>query len=100
MGLTLIVLGNIMPQVQRNGIVGVRVPGAYASPESWRRCQRMGGILFIVGGLVMVVCGSLSRGAAAIAMLAVSAAVTLIMLAYGRYAGRRYGHGEKPHGTA
>lgn len=91
-GLAMLFLGNVMPQVQPNHITGIRVPGAYAGPEAWRRCQRAGGVMFIVGGAIMATCGCLLRGLdLAAASIAIYLVLLLAMLAYGRYAGRRFG---------
>jgi uncharacterized membrane protein len=93
-GLVFIVLGNIMPNAKPNGWSGIRVPGAYKSQESWRRCQRFGGFACIVGGIVLVVNGLAVRSQRFVnlhAIFVVCLAMVAACCIYGFYAGRKYG---------
>jgi len=49
----LMLMGNIMPKMQPNGLAGIRLPWL-RDPMVWRKTQRLGGILLIVGGLVLL----------------------------------------------
>lgn len=53
-GVMFIMLGNYMPRLPRNFFFGIRTPWTLASEEVWRRSHRVGGYLFVAGGVVMV----------------------------------------------
>ncbi len=54
LGIMLILLGNIMPKMQPNGLAGIRLPWL-ADAAVWRSTQRLGGITFMAGGAVLLV---------------------------------------------
>jgi len=56
-GLLLVLLGNVMGQVRHNYFVGIRTPWTLADEEVWRRTHRMGGRLFVLGGLAIAAGG-------------------------------------------
>ena len=58
-GALLVVVGNYLPKVRPNYIMGIRTPWTLASDLSWARTHRIGGRLFVVEGLVLVVLGVL-----------------------------------------
>ncbi len=45
-------LGNVMPKLPRNGLVGIRTPWTLADPTVWERTHRTAGYLFIAAGLI------------------------------------------------
>ncbi len=51
-GLTMIALGNVMPRLPRNGLVGIRTPWTLADPAVWERTHRVAGYLVAAAGLV------------------------------------------------
>lgn len=51
-GVMMINLGNIMPRLPRNGLVGIRTPWTLADPTVWERTHRLAGYLFTAAGLV------------------------------------------------
>jgi uncharacterized membrane protein len=50
-GLLTIGLGNVMPKLPRNGLVGIRTPWTLADPGVWERTHRVGGYLLTAAGL-------------------------------------------------
>lgn len=54
-GVLFILLGNYMPRVKQNYTFGCKTPWALNDEHNWNRTQRMGGIVFIVMGVVMLV---------------------------------------------
>lgn len=56
-GVMLVLLGNIMPKTQPNALVGIRFPWL-GDTRVWQKTQRLGGILFIVGGLLLLGCAA------------------------------------------
>ncbi|MDO4453701.1 MAG: SdpI family protein [Eubacteriales bacterium] len=53
-GILFIGLGNYMPQIRPNYYFGVRTPWAIENPWVWKKTQRMGGILFLIMGVVLL----------------------------------------------
>ncbi|MDK2820803.1 MAG: hypothetical protein PWP31_768 [Clostridia bacterium] len=54
-GILFIVIGNYLPQARHNYFFGIRTPWTLANEEVWRRTHRFSGILFVLGGLGLIV---------------------------------------------
>ncbi len=59
-GVMLVLLGNIMPKMQPNGLVGIRLPWL-GDAVVWQKTQRLGGVLFLAGGLMLISCAAFFR---------------------------------------
>ena len=78
LGLLFLWLGNIMPTFRHNYFVGVRTPWTLSDPAVWDRANRLGGRLFFLCGLGMLVAAPLlpeSLLAAMAILMALAAAV-------------------------
>ena len=53
-GLLFIILGNYMGKVRKNFFIGIRTPWTLASDEVWSRTHRLGGKVFLLIGLFMM----------------------------------------------
>lgn len=79
-----IVIGNALPKFGSNFFIGIRTPWTLSSKKVWHRTQRLGGILFVLGGFAMMslpflgFTGNLMIGA----ILTISFAAALIPAAY------------------
>jgi uncharacterized membrane protein len=56
-GVMLVLLGNIMPKMQPNGLAGIRLPWL-GDAIVWQKTQRLGGLMFVIGGLVLLACAA------------------------------------------
>jgi uncharacterized membrane protein len=56
-GLMFIFLGNLMPKTPRNFFIGIKTPWTLANEEVWQRTHRLGGWLFAISGVIMIVKG-------------------------------------------
>ena len=54
-GLLFIFLGNKMPKLKRNSLVGLRTKWSMANDLVWKKSQRLGGISFIFMGMVFMI---------------------------------------------
>lgn len=54
-GLLFIVLGNKMPKLKRNEVAGIRTKWSMANDYVWKKSQRLGGIIFIIMGMVFII---------------------------------------------
>lgn len=55
LGVLFIALGNYLPKAKRNYLVGIRVPWTLNSDENWNRTHRLGGIVYIIAGLMFMI---------------------------------------------
>ena len=60
-GVLFILLGNYMPRIKQNYTFGCKTPWALNDEHNWNRTQRMGGIVFVVIGVVFMVAIPFSR---------------------------------------
>ncbi|WEV47571.1 DUF1648 domain-containing protein [Bifidobacterium sp. ESL0690] len=93
-GFVFIVIGNVLPSTKPNGWSGMRMRGAFKSRESWRRCQRFGGLEFIIGGIALILIGIVAHSFRFIelyAVLAVGLVIVVVFAVYSAYAGKKYG---------
>lgn len=86
-GVLLVVMGNYMGKLRRNFFVGIKTPWTLASEAVWERTHRLGGWLFVLAGVVMVV-DSLAGGAGWWMLVAVAIAC-LVPAAYSYVVYRR-----------
>ncbi|NLT12619.1 MAG: SdpI family protein [Clostridiaceae bacterium] len=47
-----IVIGNILPKLKPNGLVGIRTPWTVASENNWYKTHRLGGKIAVITGIV------------------------------------------------
>lgn len=52
LGILFIVLGNYLPNVRQNYTFGIRTPWTLDDEQSWRKTHRVGGIGFILTGII------------------------------------------------
>lgn len=56
-GLLFLILGNVMPKIKQNYLVGVKTIWSYDYPDNWNKTQRFGGYCFcLVGVLLLLSC--------------------------------------------
>lgn len=54
-GVLIAVAGNYLPKCKRNYTVGIKLPWTLESEENWNKTHHFAGILWLAGGLVMLV---------------------------------------------
>jgi uncharacterized membrane protein len=54
-GFLFIIMGNYMAKLKRNWFVGIKTPWTMSSEEVWNKTHRVGGKMFILAGLLMMV---------------------------------------------
>lgn len=53
-GLLFIIIGNYMAKIKPNWFMGIRTPWTLSSEEVWNKTHRLGGKLFIIAGILML----------------------------------------------
>lgn len=82
LGLMFAVLGNYLPKCKPNRTIGIKVSWTLNNAENWNATHRFCGKVWLVGGLVMMVCGFLPGEAGIIGMTAVIFLLAVIPLLY------------------
>ncbi len=54
-GLLFIIIGNYMAKIKPNWFIGIRTPWTLSSEEVWNKTHRVGGKIFILGGVLMMI---------------------------------------------
>ena len=57
LGVIFMALGNWLPKVTRNSTIGIRLPWTLEDDEIWDKTHRLGGKVWVLGGLAMVIDG-------------------------------------------
>ena len=56
-GVLLVVIGNLLPRSRPNWFVGIRTPWTLSSDRVWEKTHRVGGRLFVIGGILIAAAG-------------------------------------------
>jgi len=62
-GILFILLGNMFGKIRHNFFVGIRTPWTLADEDVWNRTHRLGGWLFVIAGLLMLLVAALTGNA-------------------------------------
>lgn len=74
-GVLFVVIGNFLPKVRPNYLMGIRTPWTLASDLSWVRTHRVGGRLFVVEGFALIGLGLLGARPEMLAVAVIGAIV-------------------------
>ena len=55
LGVVFVVVGNYLPKVKQNYYLGIKLPWTYASENNWNKTHRLGGKVWVIGGLLLLV---------------------------------------------
>ncbi len=56
-GVLFVVIGNYLPKVRPNYMMGIRTPWTLTSDVAWTRTHRLGGRVFVIEGIVIAILG-------------------------------------------
>lgn len=59
-GLMFVVMGNYMPKCRMNSTLGIKTKWTFHNEENWNKTHRVGGITFVLGGILMMIFGLLN----------------------------------------
>lgn len=69
-------VGNYLPKLRHNYTTGIKLPWTLADEEIWNRTHRFAAPVWVVGGLLVIVCGLIGTGPA-IPAAAIAAVICL-----------------------
>lgn len=55
LGIVLIIIGNYMPKLKQNSLIGLRTSWSMKNEATWKKSQKFGGISFILLGILMII---------------------------------------------
>lgn len=82
MGLLFVLIGNYMPKTKMNYTIGIKVAWAYTSEENWAATHRFAGKVWVIGGILMTLCGFLSNGWAVTVMVVIIVILCVLPIIY------------------
>ena len=59
MGLLFVLVGNYLPKCRQNSTLGIKLKWTFNNEENWNKTHRVGGMVWVVCGLGIIVCGLL-----------------------------------------
>jgi len=92
LGVLLIVLGSYLARVEPNWFVGIRTPWTLSSERVWHRTHRLGGRVFVVGGVLAVLTVFLPTPAALPVVAGVTIVVALVPVVLSYVLWKQEGH--------
>lgn len=81
-GIMFVFLGNYLPKCKQNYTIGIKVKWALENEENWNATHRMGGKLWVVGGLLMMACVFLPDAVIPWAMVVLLPVMAVIPIVY------------------
>ena len=82
MGITFIIIGNLLPKIKPNRTLGIKLPWTLKSEENWFATHRFGGKLWVVGGFGFLAMTFIPSQIASWLLIAVIAVMVLIPVLY------------------
>ncbi len=83
-----IIIGNYMPKVEANALIGIRAPWINNNAEVWAKTNRLGGILFVLTGIINLITCFTPIGK--YVFIASALLVSTITFIYSLYAAKKY----------
>jgi uncharacterized membrane protein len=81
-GVLLAVIGNLLPRARPNWFIGIRTPWTLSSDRVWEKTHRIGGHVFVAGGIFIALSALVMPQWAPIVLVAVVVLCTVTVLIY------------------
>lgn len=81
-GVLMFFVGNMMPKIKQNFFFGIKTPWALTDEENWFKTHRLGGKMFVAGGIVMMLGAFIPGEAKIIGILAAILVMTIVPFIY------------------
>ncbi len=81
-GLMFVIIGNYLPKCKQNYTIGIKVTWALENEENWNATHRLGGKVWVIGGLLLMACVFLPEAAVSWALLIILPVMAAIPIIY------------------
>jgi uncharacterized membrane protein len=81
-GILFIIIGALMERMPPSWFMGIRTPWTLSNDEVWRKTHQVGGVCFILAGLLLVVAGFVKPEGLLITLLVVAGVSAAVPVAY------------------
>ena len=81
-GVLFIVIGNLLPRARPNWFVGIRTPWTLSSDRVWEKTHRLGGRVFVAGGVIITAAAFASAKWASVVLVTVITLCAATVLIY------------------
>jgi uncharacterized membrane protein len=88
-GVVFLVLGNVLPRARSNWLFGIRTPWTLSSDRVWERTHRLGGVLFVIAGFLLIAAVFVPPRAAFVMMVATGGGAAIIPIVYSYFVWRQ-----------
>jgi len=82
MGLLFAIIGNYMPKTRMNSTMGIKVPWTYSSEANWNATHRFAGKVWVIGGILVALCGLLPHLWAVSGMIVFTVVLCVLPIVY------------------
>ena len=55
LGVIFVLIGNYLPKTKQSYTMGIKLPWTLASEENWNRTHRLGGFVWVIGGILIII---------------------------------------------
>lgn len=59
LGVLFFIIGNYLPKCKQNYTMGIKLPWTLNSEENWNKTHRLAGYIWMLGGIIIAICGFL-----------------------------------------
>ncbi len=92
MGVTFILIGNMMPKAKKNSSFGIRTSWSMANDKTWSMSNRFGGYVLLISGVIMTVCALIFDGLVVMYIYGTVMLIAIVLsIAYSYSVYKKYG---------
>ena len=81
-GLIFVAVGNYLPKCKQNYTIGIKIVWTLDNEENWNATHRFGGKVWVIGGLLIMLCAFLPKAVTSYALVALAVLMVLIPVVY------------------
>lgn len=76
-GILILVCGNYLPKSRQNYTIGIKLPWTLSNEDNWNKTHHMAGIIWVIGGLIILVTGFLQWYSVFVILVVIAALVVV-----------------------